>query len=329
MQGSFRPFPDLDTLTGGLTSVLKSRGITGGRVTILARERSGRGSFSSEIVTCRTSTGNVLRLFCKYGSEQNDNRHDARRGVPYEASVYRQVLHPLDLGTPRFYGEYTGATAGQTWIILECVHESARVHLAEDAEAAMGAAARWIGRFHAASEIRLSNTPMPFLITYDTEYYRGWVERTSLFAGHLHQRFSWLAPLCRRAEEFVTALLAPPVTVIHGEYYPRNILFRDGVIYPVDWESAALAPGEIDLASLLDGWPAEVVRECEREYQHARWPHGAPSDFELKLCAARLYVQFRWLGERPDWTTDENQLPLFERLRSAGARLGLIPVGSE
>ena len=48
--------------------------------------------------------------------------------------------------------------------------------------------------------------------------------------------------------------------MIHGEYYPHNILFQSGVVRPVDWETAALAPGEIDLATLCEGWPPEEIR---------------------------------------------------------------------
>jgi len=39
------------------------------------------------------------------------------------------------------------------------------------------------------------------------------------------------------------------------------------------------------------------VRRCEREYRKARWPNRIPEDFEEILAAARLYVNFRWLGD--------------------------------
>jgi aminoglycoside phosphotransferase (APT) family kinase protein len=186
------------------------------------------------------------------------------------------------------------------------------------------AAARWIGQFHPATETRLANTAAPLLNTHDAAYYRGWVRRTSEFAGHLHRRLPWLATLCERWEEFVIPLLEPPPTVIHGEYYRDNILYCDGSIYPVDWESAAIAAGEIDLACLTDRWSSDIVQHCELEYQRARWPHGAPAAFERRLTAARLYMQFRWLGDRPEWTTHKSHLWRFEQLRSAGEQLGLI-----
>jgi thiamine kinase-like enzyme len=132
-----------------------------------------------------------------------------------------------------------------------------------------------------------------------------------------------LATLCRRFEEVVVTLLEPPAIVIHGEYYPNNILFCQGTIYPVDWEAAAVAMGEIDLASLTEGWPPDFVSEAEAEYRSARWPEGPPADFECKLDAAQLYWLLRWLGDRPEWTHQEQALKRFEQLGSLGERLGL------
>jgi aminoglycoside phosphotransferase (APT) family kinase protein len=187
----------------------------------------------------------------------------------------------------------------------------------------MSQAARWIGRFHALTEVYLSTASVPVLRVYDTAYYLGWGHRTLQFADHVPQRFPWLATLYARAEEFAALLMETPPCIIHGEYYPKNVLYSDAAIYPVDWESAAIAAGEIDLACLTDRWPSDIVRQCELEYQRARWPHGSPTAFERRLAAARLYVHFRWLGDRPEWTTHKHYWR-FEHLRSAGEQLGLI-----
>src|SRR5205807_8984724 len=134
-------------------------------------------------------------------------------------------------------------------------------------------------------------------------YYVGWAGRTSKFAGRLHRSFPWLAKLCDDFGDVIAPLLEAPLTIIHGEYQPHNVLCREGEIYPVDWQSAAIASGEIDLVGLLDGWwPEDVVRHCEFEYRKARWPLGAPADFEQRLGAARLYWPLRWLGDLPEQT---------------------------
>ena len=138
-------------------------------------------------------------------------------------------------------------------------------------------AARWMGQFHAVAAERLTNVPIPVLNKYDRDYYLGWARRTSQFASYLHGRFPWLAILCHRFEEFVDSLLMIPATVIHGEYYAKNLLFRGGMAYPVDWESAAIAFGEIDLAAFTEGpWPAKIVQQCKSEYQQARWSEKHP-----------------------------------------------------
>jgi hypothetical protein len=325
MHASSSHFPDHPTLTARLTSVLSIKGYTSGQVIILDRQPNiDLSTFPSEIVTCQLDEGSELRLLCKYEAGHSHKVYGHRGNVAYEAEVYRHVLQPLRTSTPTFYGALTDMTKGETLLILEYLDNSLHVHRTPEPVVAMSQAARWIGRFHAENEARLSNALPMFLNTYDAEYYLGWVRRALLFAKPWHTCFPWLASLCERSEEFVAALLAPPPTVIHSEYYPLNILFRNGIVHPVDWESAAIAAGEIDLASLTEGWPAEIARECELEYQLARWPAGAPANFDRTLGAAQLYWSFRWLGDRPDWTTSESNLWRFERLRSVGERLRLI-----
>jgi thiamine kinase-like enzyme len=132
-----------------------------------------------------------------------------------------------------------------------------------------------------------------------------------------------LASVCQRFDDFVPWLLAAEPTIIHGEYYPENILLHRGVIHPVDWESAAVAAGEIDLAAVTEGWPLDVVHQCESAYRLARWPDGAPTNFQRTFDAARLYLGFRWLGG-PECTSHEQALPRLEHLRRAAERLALI-----
>jgi Phosphotransferase enzyme family len=164
-----------------------------------------------------------------------------------------------------------------------------------------------------------------------------------LLTGQLRRRFPWLTTLCGRFEDVVTLLLASPPTVIHGEYYPMNILVDGGTVYPIDWESAAVAAGEIDLAALTENWGAEIGRQCELEYQRARWPKGPPGNFEERLYAAQIYLQFRWLchenrgifagkgagDARSAWSHEVNSnLYRLEQLRFLGEHLGLIEASS-
>lgn len=325
--------PSLQTLTAGLAYVLRRQ------VKILDRQLNiYTATFPSEIVRCQLGDGHELRLLCKYGTDHGTSLSAItghKGGVPYEVAVYRHILRASRATTPTFYGAYRDGKTDHTWLILEYLDNSARLQFTWEPSAAMVLAARWIGRFHNATEERLSRASMRFLTRYNTEYYLEWTRCTSLVAGHLRQRFPWLTTLCGRFEDVVALLLASPPTVIHGEYYPSNVLFRGGTVYPVDWESAAVAAGEIDLAALTEDWDSDIVRQCELEYQRVRWPNGPPADFQRRLCSARLYLQFRWLcedftkkgtgSERPKWSHEAKD-PLYrlEQLRSLGERLGLI-----
>jgi aminoglycoside phosphotransferase (APT) family kinase protein len=267
-----------------------------------------------------------VTLLCKYGAGPTVEVYGHKGGVTYEAEVYREVLQPLRerAPTPALYGAYLDPATGFTWLALEYLEAGERLNKTADPEAALVLAARWLGHFHAAAASLVRGRPAGFLNAYDPAYYRGWARRTAEFAGPLHGRFPWLRPLCRHFEELLPLLRSGPPLVIHGEYYPENVLLRGGAVYPVDWESAAVAAGEIDLASLTQGWPADVARPCDEAYGRARWPQGAPPTFPRALAVARLYGFFRWLGDRPEWTTARGALWQFRGLRALGLQLGVI-----
>jgi hypothetical protein len=310
--------------TAGLTTALNSHGAVRGPVRVLARRPNLLAATSpSEVVTCRVNGGEELRLLCKYAAGRNHDAHGHRGGVGYEAEVYRQVLGRVPAPVPRFFGAPTDAATGERWLVVEYLDGAVGVDAAPE-RGALGEAARWLGRFHAATQARFASRPPAFLKVYDAEYYRGWARRTVEFAGPLGEHFPWLRALSSRFAALCPVLVGSAPPVIHGECYPANVLFYRGQVYPVDWESAAVGPGEVDLAALTEGWPAEAVRHCEDEYRQARWPGGAPAGWQRTLAAARLYWGFRWLGDRPEWTTHESTRERFDELRAAGERLGLL-----
>jgi hypothetical protein len=315
--------PDPGHLERGLASAFRRSG-RGSEVALLSREANVyTSSFPTEIVTCRLNGIQEVRLFCKYGPVNGASAYGHRGGITYEIAVYEHLLRNVPQTTPQYFGSFTDAPAGEAWLILEYMDESVSVSKMDQRDA-LCLAARWLGEFHASSEALIPSASLAFLRRYTVEFYRGWAERTGLFAAHLHQRFPWLDILCAHAEEVAAILLEPPLTVIHGECTMENMLTWRGKIYPVDWETSAIAVGEIDLVSLTDSWPADIVGQCELAYQHARWPDGAPSEFPPRLDAARVYHALRWLGDRREWTTHEDNLYLFDELRSAGERMGVI-----
>ena len=324
--------PDRRTLATRLANVFNGNGSPRRRVAILARGRPEMMStFPNEVVKCRLPDGRARRVFIKY---EAGRRHDAfghRGGVAYEAAVYRQVLGALPGFRPRCLGTDFDSKSGGTWLVLECLDRCVRVsdiqvNQARRQPRAVAQMARWLGEFHATHEARAASGAFPFLHRYDARYFRGWARRTAEYTQPLCDDFPWLAGLCQRSAEWAAPLLAAPPTIIHGEFYAKTVLLRRNQIFPVDWESAAIAAGEIDLAALTEGtgWTAKLVQRCEREYQRARWPEGAPADFHQRLEAARIYLHFRWLGERPDWAVRLKTRWRYEHLYAVATRFGLI-----
>jgi hypothetical protein len=300
--------PELDILSTELGSAIAENGVPAGNLTVVSRQPNVYTStFPSEIITCQLGERKELRLLCKYSAAAGNESYGARGGVEYEADVYRELLQSLELPSPGFYGVYRDSSNRRSGLLLEYLADSVRIFHDPDPETVFVEAARWIGRFHALCSSRAFSPALSFLHKYDAEYYRGWARRTLKMAQLSGMAPNWLETVCSRFDEVIEVLCKAPATVIHGEYYPKNILVQDRMIYPVDWESTAVGCGEIDLATLTEGWTRDEIGKLELEYQRARWPQGAPDDYQRCLGAARIYIQFRWLGDRqarlPDYTT--------------------------
>jgi Phosphotransferase enzyme family len=325
--------PDTHSLSSGLRSVFCVS--NGSELTILERERNAYSSGSlSEIVTCTCADGRPLRLLVKY-AQYPDAAHyrypshepftvASWSNVPYEAKVYRDVLEPLRLSTPRFYGTYQEPGSGRLWLVLEYFENA--IPLDELFEGSyMGLASNWLGRFHAVSEQHIANkAAVPCLKIRDGLYYAAFAARALGHAGSLGRSFSWLPDLCSGFEDFATSIWTLRPTITHGDYFQHNILLRDGNIYPVDWEQAAIDLGEMDLASLTYRWPASITECCELEYQRSRWPQSSPDDFETVMNAARLALYFDDIRNVANWTDRDERLTFSKEMRSLGERLGLI-----
>lgn len=314
---------EYDTLAMALGSAIAESGVPAGELTVVSRQPNiYTSTFPSEIISCQLGDHKELTLLCKYSAEVGNEAYGARGGVEYEANVYRELLQSLALSCPGFYGIYRDASNRRSGLLLEYLADSVRIFHVPDPETVSVEAARWIGRFHALCSTRTSSPALSFLHSYDPEYYRGWARRTLKMADQSGSAPTWLKTVCSRYDEVIELLCEAPATVIHGEYYPKNILVQDRSIYPVDWESTAIGCGEIDLATLTEGWAQDDIGKLEYEYMWARWPDGAPDDFQRRLCAARVYIQLRWLGDQqarlPEYA------PYLDALHTYAGDMGLI-----
>jgi phosphotransferase family enzyme len=312
--------PTKKALERGLSAVL---GNGGSNDTIRIAKRLANDAacnYASEIVECVRPDGTPVRVLMKYGKSAGCE-HGQRLGPDYEALVYREVLQPLSMTSPRCYGAYTEQRARETWLVVEHINDAMHVGKSWINSKGMSAAAGWIGRFHALNRTRAARLAR-ILNCYDARYCRLWARRTLRFEGG--SRLPWLRPLVARFEEAIDVLMTAPQTIIHGDFYCDNALYRRGTIYAIDWELAGIGAGEIDLACLTMSWPDEMTRPWVRSYCEARWPRGAPRAFGQRFNAAQLYVLFRLLGEGPGWPDQDKRDWRLDLLRAAGERMGLI-----
>jgi aminoglycoside phosphotransferase (APT) family kinase protein len=315
-------FPDAITLSTGLTTLLSQNKAWISPLTIVDRDPNEMVStFASEIVTCRFGDGQEERFFCKYTAGRSHHPPDARQGLAYEAEVYQHVLSGLSLPVPGYFGSYRDPATGDCWLVLEWLDKSLEISFTTDV---LPQAATWVGQFHAITEEKLRQHLYPFLRIYSADYYRAWAHRLMRLAEPLPAQHGWVRTLCRRYEERIPLLLAAPATIIHGEFTPENVLLQQGRVVPIDWESAAVAPGEIDLAVIAWEWDDETVQACEANYQKARWPEGTPTCFAETLKAAQLYAVFHWLTGSTEWQAPQEARVQLRELREVAERLEIL-----
>ena len=140
------------------------------------------------------------------------------------------------------------------------------------------------------------------------------MERAEKFLKNLRvtnlKKFTRLAS---RYDRVVARLAAMPTTLIHGEFYPSNVIVRPGAaaqtICAVDWEVAGIGPGALDLAALTAGqWSESEKRRFVTAYHGAlnsRDPGSVEDLLEaVELCQLHLSVQM--LGWAEDWSPPDN-----------------------
>jgi hypothetical protein len=307
--------PTADDLATALNSAF------GMPVIVLARgAHRYASSFPGEVVRCAAG-GREFAVLCKYEAGRRYPCFGHRGGPGYEAMVYAEVVARLPLPSVTCHGSWTDAATGDTWLFLEHLDDAGQLNEQDEPGTAMVAAARWAGTFHRLAPERPGGAS---LITYTDDYYAGWAQRASEFAGDWHARLPWLHGVCTRAEPLLRRLAELPSCTVHGEFTPHNLLVRGDQVLPIDWETAAVGVGAVDLAALTDGWPPDVVALCETEYARARWPAGPPADHVRTMHLARLYWELRWLGDRPEWLAQPRTERRYASLHRTARHLGLV-----
>jgi hypothetical protein len=282
------------------------------RLTVLAREENDQAQDGrSEIVTVRVNDGPVHRLLCKYETGSGSSSGN----LAYEAEVYRQVLEPLDAPAPAFYGLFEESAPERRWLAIEYLPDAVPLD-ASWAEDEIVRTAACAGRFHLRAQELVATKALEFLVRYSPAY---WEEYARRAAENGREEAAWLEELAGGIGGSLARLLTARPTVVHGDIYLNNVLVEGESVYLIDWEMAGIGAGELDLAELLYGVGSVYEEQCTLAYARARWPQGAPDDFQQVLDAARICLSFYNLN-RPG----EDYWFHLGQLRDAGERLGLI-----
>lgn len=200
-----------------------------------------------------------------------------------EIAVYRDVLAPLAVdGTAQVAA--ADKTAG--WLVLEFVDGTPLWQIGE--LETWQAAARWLARLHAL--------PVPtdkWLLQYDETQLKERLRLapgTEQFAGHVAKH-----------------LAALPARLIHGDFYPANILVEgDGRIRVVDWETCGVGPAVLDLAALVSGRWSEQERKRILDAYLAACPLSLQPSHD-DLLYARLLLAAQWIGWHDRWRPPPEQ----------------------
>lgn len=314
-------FDDADRLLEAARAALDPSG--SGAVEIVDRQRNPYGStISSEVLRCRLrgpgddpDDARIVTALAKTGPAYVVPQTGHRRGVPYESEIYRRVLPLLPVARPRLLGTFQEpGPEGVGWLFVEYFADAAWTGKNFD-PAPLRKASSELGVLHAGGRALVERDELAGLNRYHGAYFERWASRW-LESTRTPDAHSWVRSVAPRIDEVMALLDGPDLTVIHGEAYPSNVLLRADRAVIVDWESAGIGMGVLDLADLLLGWREEDVREAEAAYVDTCWPLGPPPGFDEAFMAARLHALGRHMNrprsggsdpEEPDWTWKEIQ----------------------
>ena len=232
-----------------------------------------------------------------------------------ELKVYQSILSKLHLGTPDFYAVRWEPEQGLFWLFLEDAGSS---RLRDSRNLARWVSAtQWAARFHVTTRNLSEEQEVSFLPKFTRDRYVQCVERVQRILPDLASPDREVVELAlHQFESSIENLEGLPHSVIHGQYFGRNIMLRLGdperLIAVIDWETAAVGPSAYDLVSLTAGkWTDEQRRTLRRayfdEYQANAKLELDWESFYASLHDVELYQALEWLG----WWRNRSFSPYF------------------
>jgi hypothetical protein len=267
-------------------------------------------SLWTERLQVRLDGGEELPVFFK--DLNPDSLIAAARGIHVtslepgrrELRMYRRIFARQRFDTPKLYAWRWQPCRGLMGLFLEYAGSLKVRHSNNFTHWLAGA--RWAAWFHSETS-RLSPRQTRFLPRYDRAHYRRCAERIEqrLAVGLSAADKAVLEPALEVFVSRVDELLALPQSLIHGEYFAKNIVLRDNSsiegVAVVDWESAAVGPSYLDLVSLSAGrwnterrealWHAYLDRYQAENKLVLDWQR-----FRRDLGRVQLYLSLAWIG---------------------------------
>jgi aminoglycoside phosphotransferase len=251
--------------------------------------------------------------------------HDPAR----EIAVYRRILDRHRLGTPRYLGSVVDPRRGRYWLFLERV-PGLQLRWATD-DGSWDRTAIWLATLHTTLRAERDRGDVPLLV-HDRAFHMRWLTRARRFSATADpsrtKRLAWIASGYHRVVDLLDSL---PRTVVHGQFYPSNVLVDEasltGRICALDWEVAGVGAAVTDLAALTAGAPTHRREAMVDAYLAAMAAGGSVStpreEMELALTHARLALAIQWMGWSAAWSAPPEQahdwlaeaVDLFEGIR--------------
>jgi hypothetical protein len=191
---------------------------------------------------------------------RNAHGHDPAR----EIATYRRLLPSAPAGPPRCLAAVSDHETAIHWLFLEWVDGLQLRHIGE--RSVWESVATWVGRYHTALSRRagIATAVAVRLPRWNADHYRWTLARVHEHVskrGNRLQRQS-MAVVDRHHDWMTHQLLNSLDTVMHGQMYPANVVVDVATPRPricvLDWETAAVGPGVVDVAALIEGrWSEE------------------------------------------------------------------------
>jgi thiamine kinase-like enzyme len=239
-----------------------------------------------------------------------------------EIATYKDILDQLTLGTPRYLEADVAPATPKYWLFVEWVNGPLLWQMGRMRH--WQQAARWLARFHhEASRLpdleRRTRSIRP--LSYDQQAYTNWITRAeSVLSGTLLRRdrrsAQQFARLTQHYDRVINHLCRLPRTLVHGEFFPANIVMRwtgkTHRVCPIDWELTGWGPTVLDLAALSAGqWSTQdklriiaAYHETATTYSPSR---GSLDELVRSVAYAQLHLCVRQLGWAARWRPQGQQ----------------------